>query len=785
MYRLGTYSLDIAMRELRRDGQRVDLPAKVFDCIAYLIEHRDRAVGRDELISAVWGRVDISDNLLAQIVLRARRTFSDDAGAQRYIRTIAGFGYRWVHEFDIDLPNVIETAQSTDIELPVVMEAPPPASKAKSRRGFPTRRRFAAVAGLLAVASIIAVTIYAGRSRHPMPVSQKGLALVLPASVADAPDTAWARLGVMDLIGQRLRESGQSTVPNETVVALAKSISAEASAVELSDMAATTGAGVFVQPVILRQSGQWRVILRRVHDKTSDVSFQADSSDLIVAANTAAARLITSIDASTPVLDEGADPVATIAQQIASDLLLDRSEDARKLIESAPVEVRTDPRFRLASARVYLSLSQLARAREELLALAGEKRTESSPEFKARVSLALSSIGVRSGDYAMSRRYANEVVQLTRELDTAIGRDVLGAGLLMQATAEAAQGDYDDAQDDFSKSRFVLSTVGDVQRLALVDSNLAMMQTLRDRFDLALAPLKNAAEYFKRLGATANELNNRTQVGATQLALQDFAGAADEDSKLAELIPRVDDPGVKVAAEEIRGEIALMQGRLSDAAAILDPLIGREGVPDNVKGLALVARARLESERGAYASAATSARAALALSWADEQPREYATAWLLLARMERRDSIARADDASVRARSWGATSIYPVAGVLVRLLEAEQLAARGMNVPASAAFEQALTQASIRAVPTDLVEITTAYATWLINKGDLDRALAVLGRTHAWAGSNFRVAVAEARLFKARGDQELWADALRRARQTAGERTVPAELLTFPSRDKS
>ena len=64
-------------------------------------------------------------------------------------------------------------------------------------------------------------------------------------------------------------------------------------------------------------------------------------------------------------------------------------------------------------------------------------------------------------------------------------------------------------------------------------------------------------------------------------------------------------------------------------------------------------------------------------------------------------------------------------------------------------------------------------------------ALAVLGRNHAWAGSNFRVAVAEARLFKARGDQELWADALRRARQTAGERTVPAELLTFPSRDKS
>ena len=98
-YRFGTYTVDLARREVHRGATRLDLPAKVFDCVSYLIEHRDRAVGRDELISAVWGRADISDNLLAQIVLRARRAFDDDADAQRFIRTITGFGYRWVYDF--------------------------------------------------------------------------------------------------------------------------------------------------------------------------------------------------------------------------------------------------------------------------------------------------------------------------------------------------------------------------------------------------------------------------------------------------------------------------------------------------------------------------------------------------------------------------------------------------------------------------------------------------------------------------------------------------------------
>ena len=96
MYRFADFQLDPAARELRRGDERVALPPKSLECLIYLVEHRERAIGRDELISAVWGRVDVSDALLAQTLLRARRAVGDSGNDQSSIRTVPRFGYQWV-----------------------------------------------------------------------------------------------------------------------------------------------------------------------------------------------------------------------------------------------------------------------------------------------------------------------------------------------------------------------------------------------------------------------------------------------------------------------------------------------------------------------------------------------------------------------------------------------------------------------------------------------------------------------------------------------------------------
>jgi DNA-binding winged helix-turn-helix (wHTH) protein len=98
----GDFTLDPQVRELRRGEALLTVSPKVFDCIAYLIEHRERAVGRDELIAAVWGKVDVTDTLLGQTVLKARRAVGDSGNGQNVIRTIPRFGYRWVAELEAE-----------------------------------------------------------------------------------------------------------------------------------------------------------------------------------------------------------------------------------------------------------------------------------------------------------------------------------------------------------------------------------------------------------------------------------------------------------------------------------------------------------------------------------------------------------------------------------------------------------------------------------------------------------------------------------------------------------
>ena len=122
-YRFGTRVLDPARRELRCDDVPQQLPARTFECLHYLIAHRDRAVGRDELVRAVFGRRAVSDAQLAQIVLRARRAIGDDGQEQRAIRTVPRFGFRWAADVE-----VIEAASTEAVRDAVVRDVMPQAT---------------------------------------------------------------------------------------------------------------------------------------------------------------------------------------------------------------------------------------------------------------------------------------------------------------------------------------------------------------------------------------------------------------------------------------------------------------------------------------------------------------------------------------------------------------------------------------------------------------------------------------------------------------------------------
>jgi TolB-like protein len=90
--------LDVARRELRRNGEPVNLEPQVFDLLVHLIRNRDRVVTKDDLLTSVWGGRIVSESTMTSRVNSARKAVGDSGDAQRFIRTVPRKGFRFVGE---------------------------------------------------------------------------------------------------------------------------------------------------------------------------------------------------------------------------------------------------------------------------------------------------------------------------------------------------------------------------------------------------------------------------------------------------------------------------------------------------------------------------------------------------------------------------------------------------------------------------------------------------------------------------------------------------------------
>jgi TolB-like protein/cytochrome c-type biogenesis protein CcmH/NrfG len=101
-FRFADFQIDIARQELRRAGTIVHIEPQVFDLLVHLVRHRDRIVGKDELIDAIWqGRI-VSEATLSSRISAARRVLGDSGNDQSFIRTLYKRGFRFIGDVDAD-----------------------------------------------------------------------------------------------------------------------------------------------------------------------------------------------------------------------------------------------------------------------------------------------------------------------------------------------------------------------------------------------------------------------------------------------------------------------------------------------------------------------------------------------------------------------------------------------------------------------------------------------------------------------------------------------------------
>ena len=96
MYTFGDVTVNARAAEVTKGGTVVQLTAREFQLLTYLIDHRGATLSRDELLDAVWGynssvmtrTVDVHVGIL-------RQKLEDHPRKPRFILTVHGLGYKF------------------------------------------------------------------------------------------------------------------------------------------------------------------------------------------------------------------------------------------------------------------------------------------------------------------------------------------------------------------------------------------------------------------------------------------------------------------------------------------------------------------------------------------------------------------------------------------------------------------------------------------------------------------------------------------------------------------
>ncbi|MBV8425491.1 MAG: response regulator transcription factor, partial [Candidatus Eremiobacteraeota bacterium] len=85
--------MDRDRHEVTRSGKPIQLTAKEYALLEYLLLHRNKVHTRDELFNGVWGSDFLGDSNLIDVYIRYLRGKIDEDYEPKLIQTVRGVGY--------------------------------------------------------------------------------------------------------------------------------------------------------------------------------------------------------------------------------------------------------------------------------------------------------------------------------------------------------------------------------------------------------------------------------------------------------------------------------------------------------------------------------------------------------------------------------------------------------------------------------------------------------------------------------------------------------------------
>jgi DNA-binding winged helix-turn-helix (wHTH) protein len=208
-YVFGPFTADRAAYRVFRGSTELALTPKPLDLLFYLLDRPGTLVTKEELLDTVWPGANVTENALAQAISELRNALDDDAGAPKYVRTVARRGYRFI-------ATVTTTAPPT----------PPPRATANA----------------------------------PASRGAQSLAVVDFVNVTGDPEVAWLSAGIAETVTTDFTALGYFRVVDRWRVVLA----ARHVGASLHEVAAAVGADLVVTGSYQRNGPRLRVTARVV-----------------------------------------------------------------------------------------------------------------------------------------------------------------------------------------------------------------------------------------------------------------------------------------------------------------------------------------------------------------------------------------------------------------------------------------------------------------------------------------------------------------------------------------
>lgn len=115
IYSFGDFRVDAGERLLYDGAKAVSLTPQAFDMLLLLIENGGHALGKEEIMEAVWSDSFVEENNLAQNISLLRKVLGEAKAGAKFIETVSKHGYRFVAPVQIvenEKPDSINVEQT-------------------------------------------------------------------------------------------------------------------------------------------------------------------------------------------------------------------------------------------------------------------------------------------------------------------------------------------------------------------------------------------------------------------------------------------------------------------------------------------------------------------------------------------------------------------------------------------------------------------------------------------------------------------------------------------------